>query len=245
MKMNLTQKMTLSAILCALSIAIKSINFSFTYFDTTLYDIPIIISSVTMGPVVGLIVGVISDVTSMFFPPYYPFVPGYTISAALVGFIPGFVLYLMNRKVLNNKVAQIVCYVLFGLVGPGGAYFAYTYDIDLALWIRIVLMVLSFVVSACLIILTIYLAKKRKDQNSSFYKITLIVTIIELICYIGLAPVIYVTSFGGIYGVLLFSRIIRASFMIPFKGLILYYLFRALIQAKAIKDPFFINETSK
>lgn len=245
MKMNLTQKMTLSAILCALSIAIKSLNFSFTYFDTTLYDIPIIISSVTMGPIVGLIVGVASDVLSMFFPPYYPFVPGYTISAALVGLLPGLVLYLVNKKTLNNKIARIVCYVLFGLVGPGGAYFAYTYNIDLALWIRIVLMVLSFVVSGALIVLTIYIARKRKDQNSSFYKITLFVTIIELICYIGLAPVIYVTSIGGIYGVLLFSRIIRASFMIPFKALILYYLFNALIRAKAIKDPFVSIEISK
>ncbi|MEL7655661.1 MAG: folate family ECF transporter S component [Bacillota bacterium] len=55
----------------------------------SLGNIPIVLAGLLLGPFAGAATGIVADVvgTTMFSP--FPYFPGFTLSAALVGFIPG------------------------------------------------------------------------------------------------------------------------------------------------------------
>lgn len=64
--------------------------------------VPVFISGILFGPMVGGITGIASDLIGVLINPMGPYHPGFTFSAFLNGFVPGlFAIYF--RKVLKNK----------------------------------------------------------------------------------------------------------------------------------------------
>ncbi|MCK5687214.1 folate family ECF transporter S component [bacterium] len=54
---------------------------------------PIIFSGIAFGPICGSIVGILSDIQGYFVNPVGPYIPYFTITSGLTGFIPGFLIY--------------------------------------------------------------------------------------------------------------------------------------------------------
>lgn len=118
---NYVRNLVLMAIFAALSIILTR-YLSLMLMGGTVRlgfgSIPIIFSGMVLGPVAGGIVGVVSDLLGILLSPQGQFHPGFTLSAALTGIIPGLVVMLMkNRKsLLTISVANISVYVLVSLV---------------------------------------------------------------------------------------------------------------------------------
>lgn len=87
------KKITLSAILIALSIVLDIIFKQIT-FTTTMgfpyYAIPVVIGSIVLGPLYGALIGASSDVISFFMFPQGTFSFWFIIAPTLWGLIPGF-----------------------------------------------------------------------------------------------------------------------------------------------------------
>ena len=69
----------------------------------SLGNIPIALAGLLLGPFAGAAAGIVADVvgTTMFSP--YGYFPGFTLSAALVGFLPGILkIYLKNLDKYSN-----------------------------------------------------------------------------------------------------------------------------------------------
>ena len=103
--------MTMSAMLCAMSVVIGIIcknflNFGGGLFRITFENLPIILSGVMFGPVVGGIVGLATDIISYLLSNQeYPINLVVTLGATLIGVISGF----LSRYVLKKKgYARIV-----------------------------------------------------------------------------------------------------------------------------------------
>jgi len=81
--------------------------------------IPIILSGILFGPIAGAMVGAVSDfLGTLLFSPF-PLFPGFTLTAALTGFIPGLLfIYFKRKKVTFLKTlgivytSEIICSIL-------------------------------------------------------------------------------------------------------------------------------------
>ena len=119
--------MTLSAMLVAMSVVIGIFCESFLDFGNglriTFENLPIIVSGVLYGPVVGAIVGAASDLVGCLFPgKSYP-IPLVTVGAALVGAVSGIVARFIIKKkgrvqiILSGALAHITGSMIVKSIG--------------------------------------------------------------------------------------------------------------------------------
>jgi ECF transporter S component (folate family) len=99
-----TQMLTRMAILIALTIILSRI-FSIRIpmggaegLRIGFGPLPVIFAGIFMGPLAGGIVGAIGDLIGYFINPMGPFLPHFTLTAALRGIIPGLVIFLASRN---------------------------------------------------------------------------------------------------------------------------------------------------
>ena len=99
------QVMTMSAMLTAMSVVIgifckTFLNFGGGLFRITFENLPILLSGIMFGPVVGGVVGAATDIVSYFLSgQVYPINPLVTAGAALIGITSGFLAkYVFRRK---------------------------------------------------------------------------------------------------------------------------------------------------
>ena len=113
--------LTLSAMLCAMSVVIGMfcktfLNFGLGLFRITFENLPIILSGIVFGPIVGGLVGAAGDLVSyLLSPQIYPPNLIVTCGAAAIGIISGFVSHLLIKK--RGYVQIIVSGVLAHVVG--------------------------------------------------------------------------------------------------------------------------------
>lgn len=131
---------------CALLLALATILGFFKIPITQIIEIrfgalPVAVAGAFFGPVIGGIVGGLSDILAFIVKPTGPFFPGFTISSVIGGVIFGFILYSKDRKptILRIFMAQVAytiivgllinsfnLYFLYGDISQGiGGYFAY------------------------------------------------------------------------------------------------------------------------
>ncbi|MEX1376540.1 MAG: folate family ECF transporter S component [Eubacteriales bacterium] len=78
---------------------------------------PIILAGILLGPIWGLLVGMLSDVTGFLLAPLGAYIPGLTLVAGLVGFIPGiYKKYLFKNHI---ELAIIVSVIVDMLIVNG------------------------------------------------------------------------------------------------------------------------------
>ncbi len=66
-------------------------------------EVPLMISGIMFGPLVGALTGVAADIVGFLINPQGPYYPGFTLSSALWGFIPGlFIIYFRKNKTSKN-----------------------------------------------------------------------------------------------------------------------------------------------
>ena len=115
------QVMTMAAMLTAMSVVIgifcKSfLNFGGGLFRITFENLPILLSGIMFGPVVGGVVGAATDIVSYFLSgQVYPINPIVTAGAALIGITSGiFARYVFRRK---GYIRLIIPCVIAHIVG--------------------------------------------------------------------------------------------------------------------------------
>ena len=78
---------------------------------------PIILSGILLGPVWGLIVGALADVVGFVVAPMGAYIPGLTLTSALVGLIPGLIYRYIFKK---NMILAIVVSVIIDMLLVNG-----------------------------------------------------------------------------------------------------------------------------
>ncbi len=105
MKMS-TKAIVLGGLLAAMAVGLKFSSFTLIDYRLTFYDIPLIISSIVLGPVVGGFVGFVTDWV-------YSILMGYpiglfTISSIIWGLIPGMLLIVLRRVNVRTLIIIIL-----------------------------------------------------------------------------------------------------------------------------------------
>ena len=112
--------MTMAAMLTAMSVVIgifckTFLNFGGGLFRITFENLPILLSGIMFGPVVGGVVGAATDIVSYFLSgQVYPINPIVTVGASLMGIVSGiFARYVFRRKgyiriIIPCAIAHIV-----------------------------------------------------------------------------------------------------------------------------------------
>ena len=118
---------------CALLLALATILGFFKIPITQIIEIrfgslPVAVAGAFFGPVLGGIIGALSDVLGYLVKPTGPFFPGFTISTAVGGVIFGMILYSKDHKpsLLRIFIAQLVYTIVVGLlINTLNLYFLY------------------------------------------------------------------------------------------------------------------------
>lgn len=103
MKMS-TKRITYMAMFVVLNIIltrIASIRIAFGSVEAIRIGFggfPVILAGITMGPAAGGIAGAVGDLVGYWINPMGPYMPHFTLTAALTGMIPGFMIRLFNSK---------------------------------------------------------------------------------------------------------------------------------------------------
>ena len=101
------------ALMAAISIILTRF-FSIMLLNNTIRisfgDVPLILAGIILGPVAGAVTGVVSDLLGVLIRAQGGFFPGFTLSAALTGLIPG--LFFMNHKLEENYLVRIIAAIL-------------------------------------------------------------------------------------------------------------------------------------
>ena len=101
--MSKIKKIILSSMLLAILIIFsRFISIKTQVLVISLSFIPIMMSAIWLGPKYSTIISLLGDLLGAILFPFGPYFPGFTISAAIVGFIYGILLY-NNGKEMNNK----------------------------------------------------------------------------------------------------------------------------------------------
>lgn len=197
-------------------------------------SIPLIMSGMMFGPLVGGITGVVADLIGYFINPMGgSFFPGFTISAALYGIISGllFKKWQIHTKKTNFNLVNAFVMVLFGF---GLFFLMLTTDVirfetgkpvfnDTSALPIIVLMIL---VTALFIVIPFAMSSKMKVSNSKigFDKIAFVVSITYVINALLLNTLWLSILYDQGFLVFLPGRIIAAVVTIPIYTLIIFSL---------------------
>ncbi|HKL13808.1 MAG TPA: folate family ECF transporter S component [Halanaerobiales bacterium] len=110
------KKMVYSSFLIALSIILTrllSLRFAIGGVEGIRIgfgSLPVIFGSIMMGPLAGGVIGAISDLLGYFINPIGAYMPHFTLTAFLTGFIPGFLIY----YVFNKNISYLTLFIAIG-----------------------------------------------------------------------------------------------------------------------------------
>jgi ECF transporter S component (folate family) len=190
-------------------------------------SVPIILSGIICGPLAGLLTGALSDLICFVVKPGGVYFPGFTLTSALVGFIPGLI-YKYMKKDINYNILNTAFIVLIAM-GFAGVFItrgvvtfvegAILYNGQQISWIFPVLFV---ILTAAFIYIPIKTSVKVEGIRMD--KILFTVSITQLITSIILNTYFLSILFGK--GVLVFlpGRIFTNYILIP-----LFSMFTAIL----------------
>ncbi|MCF6460705.1 folate family ECF transporter S component [Clostridium sp. Cult3] len=77
---------------------------------------PVIFAGIVFGPLAGGVVGAVGDVIGHFMSPMGPYMPHFTISAALTGIIPGVVMMLFKDQKAKSSFWKLTLAIALGQI---------------------------------------------------------------------------------------------------------------------------------
>lgn len=226
-----------TALLAALSIILKGFSIMIPLAGLPalrfgFLEIPIMLSGILYGPLAGILCGVTSDVVGYFIFPQGAFFPGFTISAAMWGAIPG-LFYLAFKQERFKIKFNIINMSVISLLGIGVIhilisnniltiqnYELYLYDKQLS----IVYIILYVFILLALMLIPIIMTKKTRDNIYSLDKIAFTVAISYLVISLVLNTLWLSIMFEQGFIVFLPGRILAALVVIPLHSTIIYTL---------------------
>ncbi|MBS4535442.1 folate family ECF transporter S component [Clostridium sp. D2Q-14] len=187
----------------------------------TFGGIPIAISGILFGPIVGALTGITADLVGVMINPMGPYFPGFTLTAGLSGFIPGIFyhyIYRENSKLNFSIINGLIVILLFGI-----SYMTYKKsgnEIPMEFLIIYVIGILGF------IIIPLIMNKKYKNENVGyrFDKLIFVVSITTIITSLMLTTlwliIMYKLGFIAIFPI----RVLTALVTIPIETVIIFIL---------------------
>ncbi len=115
---NLISASLLSAIAVVLT---RFFGINLGVIRISLGTIPIMLSGIALGPLYGLATGAVADLVGFLINPMGgAYFPGFTLTTALVGFLPGFLLrkkkHSLVNLILTIALTELLCHVLLNTV---------------------------------------------------------------------------------------------------------------------------------
>lgn len=77
---------------------------------------PVIFAGITFGPIAGGIVGAVGDIVGMIVSPMGPYMPHFTLTAALTGIIPGLIMLNCKDKTCKTSFIRLVFAIGIGQI---------------------------------------------------------------------------------------------------------------------------------
>ena len=77
---------------------------------------PVIFAGIMFGPLAGGIVGALGDIVGMIINPMGPYMPHFTLSAALTGIIPGYIMRNCTSKESKTSIKRLVFAIGIGQI---------------------------------------------------------------------------------------------------------------------------------
>lgn len=199
--------------------------------------IPLVITGILFGPMAGALAGALADLIGyMLNPAGGVFFPGFTLSFALSGAIPGLVYMFIRSKRFKsnlnfNYINTIICIILAAGV-PKGLFYkgVLTFKNGKLFYLDNQLSTIYILIYTILVIgyiaVPIIMTRKTSEQNSlySIDKILFIVSLSYLIISIGLNTYWLSLLFNKGYIMFLPTRIVFGFIKIPINTLILFSL---------------------
>lgn len=201
--------------------------------------LPITLAGILFGPLVGGAVGIVADLIGFMLNPMGgSYFPGFTISAALSGVIPGLLFQWMRKmnRNLNFNVVNGLAIVTFalGVVGvmwqKGVLVMSQSGFMYNEAPLSMIVVILYGVLVAAFVALPVYLTKHQgKNPVERLYsmdRITFAVTVQYMIVSLGLNTLWLSIMFQKGFLIFLPGRILAGFVMIPLMSLLLYTLSR-------------------
>lgn len=232
-----TKTLVGTSLLAAISVALSGLSVmvplaGLPALRLSFVQIPIIIAGIIFGPLAGALSGIVSDLLGALLFPKGAYFPGFTLTAALWGFIPGIVFKFFkdeNMKI-NYNVLNIVSIIALAigvinillsrgvLILKDGIFYLYESKLSVFYMIVYIVIVLAFVA------IPILMSRKEKYSEYSLAKITFVVTILYLINSLGLNTLWLSMMYNKGFLIFLPGRIIAALVAIPLNSAIIYTL---------------------
>ncbi|MBF7096891.1 folate family ECF transporter S component [Alkalibacter mobilis] len=195
--------------------------------------VPIVMSGMIFGPVAGLITGAISDILCYVIKPGGPYFPGFTISSALTGWIPGMIFYLIRKyknKDINFNFLNIVSVFSLATIILGVLIFQNNLGLENGKVILLGTELSSFFVVLYALIVVGFAAvplvyAKNKSENTGIYgldKIFFTVTLTQIVTSLILNTWFLSMMFDQGFIVFLPGRLITNFVLIPLFSLIIF-----------------------
>ena len=232
-----TETLVRAGLLTALSLVLKivlevyvplagipSLRINFT-------SVPIMISGILCGPFAGFATGALSDLLGFAIKPAGPYFPGFTLSSALTGLIPGLIYKYLNKKINFNILnTGFIAFISMGFVGALLSSGVIAFADKTILYNGEKLSVFYPVLFLVLIAAYIYMPIKtgKKINGIKMDKIIFTVSATQLVCSMILNTYFLSLLYGK--GVLAFmpGRVLSNYIMIPLYSMFISVLMKSM-----------------
>lgn len=103
-----------SSLMIALSVVLGYISIDVApNFKISLANVPVMFTGMVLGPIFGLLVGIITDVLNFILKPSGPFHFGFTLTNGLYGFLPGLFYLFLKKKASSFMSIKNIAVTVF------------------------------------------------------------------------------------------------------------------------------------
>lgn len=227
------KRMINAAFLIAISIVLtRMLSITTPFFRIGFGSVPIMIAGIVLGPKYGFAVGAIADLVGFMMNPMGSFMPGFTLTSAMTGAIPGWIWGMTEQR--EDRGFSKILWIMIGIFCIG--LVASIFRVGSLHWegnqlfaggvaISFVYMLAAAGIGLVLVAAA-YFQNQRGNKNSSMGRLFLVVVLTNLICSMGLNTLWLSLLLGKGFLVLLPARVIVNLITIPVHTIILYHLSR-------------------
>lgn len=195
-------------------------------------QIPIMLSGIILGPVIGFSSGAAADLINFMVKPGGPFFPGFTLVSALSGFIPGLIFKYLKKELNFNLLNTLFISLLsVGFVGAFIVKGIMSFENSVIIYngepLKIIYIIGFFILVAAYLYIPIKLTSMG-NNNFKINKIVFTVSVTQLLTSIILNTYFLSIIYGKGFLIFLPARILTNFFMIPLYSILIAAILGAL-----------------
>lgn len=250
---KIIQNIALSAMLVVLYVIINrfiAINIaafgSPTFIRITVSTVVLIIAGVVMGPIYGMLVGVVSDIVAALMFPIGAYFPGYTLTYAMAAFIPGLVFYLAKKFNIRDSLFFILNVSIESVLHIGAMIYLFikksiptSSKTEFVLSTPLLIIAIVFLVLSLITIIWVGYKQLTSKKYKSFYSVSKVwfsYLLIEIVCYFFLNSFWTVIMMKTPFSILFVLKIAKSFFTIPIHVILVMPLIYVLDKRGMLKN---------